>query len=96
MIRLRATCALKGVHRPGKWRFSQQEFLYYIAGVRPSTAIVGVGQGAAVASNLLRNNVSTVLYDIKGDENVPEPLRQRLEGPCGRSLRGRPQRCRKW
>ena len=36
--------------------------------------------GAAVASNLLRNNVSTVLYDIEGDKNVPDPLKQSLEG----------------
>ena len=44
-----------------------------------STAIIGIGQmGAAVATNLLRNNVPVILYDIEGDKNIPEPLRPLL------------------
>ena len=34
--------------------------------------------GAAVATNLLRNNVPVILYDIEGDKNIPEPLRPLL------------------
>ena len=45
----------------------------------PKTAIVGIGQlGAAVATNLLRNNVPLVLYDLEGPKNIPEPLRHLL------------------
>ena len=36
--------------------------------------------GAAVASNLLRNEVPLVLHDLQGDANVPEPLRAHLAG----------------
>ena len=47
----------------------------------PRVAIVGVGQlGAAVASNLVRNNVPLTLFDLQGDENIPEPLRESLAG----------------
>ena len=45
----------------------------------PSVAIVGVGQlGAAVAGNLLRNNVNLTLFDLKGDSNVPPALKTAL------------------
>ena len=47
----------------------------------PSVAIIGVGQmGAAVAGNLIRNNVPLTLYDLNGDKNVPQELRQSLTG----------------
>ena len=47
----------------------------------PSVAIVGVGQlGAAVATNLLRNNVDLTLFDLAGDANVPPPLKDSLGG----------------
>ena len=36
--------------------------------------------GAAVATNLLRNDVPLVLYDLQGDANVPAPLREKLAG----------------
>ena len=45
----------------------------------PNTAIIGIGQmGAAVATNLLRNNVPLVLYDLEGAKNIPEALRDQL------------------
>jgi len=47
----------------------------------PSVAIIGVGQlGAAVASNLLRNEVPLTLYDVKASANIPAPLRDTLTG----------------
>ena len=47
----------------------------------PKVAIVGVGQlGAAVAGNLLRNNVQLSLFDLAGDKNVPPPLKNALDG----------------
>ena len=47
----------------------------------PSVAIVGVGQlGAAVASNLVRHGVDLTLFDIAGDENVPDELSGKLAG----------------
>ena len=47
----------------------------------PSVAIVGVGQlGAAVASNLIRNKVPLVLFDLHGDKNVPRELQEALTG----------------
>jgi len=47
----------------------------------PRVAIVGVGQlGAAVASNLIRNKVPLVLFDLCGDKNVPLPLQEALSG----------------
>jgi 3-hydroxyisobutyrate dehydrogenase len=46
----------------------------------PSTAIIGIGQmGAAVASNLLRNKVPVILFDIEGDKHIPEPLKPLLQ-----------------
>ena len=35
--------------------------------------------GAAVACNLARNNVPTVLYDVSGDKNVPQALRDTFD-----------------
>jgi 3-hydroxyisobutyrate dehydrogenase len=47
----------------------------------PSVAIVGIGQlGAAVATNLLRNDVELTLFDIAGDKNIPVELRDKLGG----------------
>jgi len=47
----------------------------------PSVAIVGVGQlGAAVASNLIRNKVPLVLFDLQGNKNVPPELEDALSG----------------
>lgn len=47
----------------------------------PTTTIIGVGQlGAAVAGNLLRNNVPLTLFDLHGDKNVPDVLRESLAG----------------
>ena len=47
----------------------------------PPVAIIGVGQlGAAVASNLLRNEVDVTLFDLAGDANVPLPLAGQLNG----------------
>ena len=36
--------------------------------------------GAAVACNLRRNGVPTVLYDLAGDANVPVPLQPLMNG----------------
>lgn len=45
----------------------------------PRVAIVGVGQlGAAVASNLLKHDVPTVLFDLQHDANVPQELQSAL------------------
>ena len=47
----------------------------------PRVGIVGVGQmGAAVACNLLRNGVEVKLFDLAGESNVPEPLREGIKG----------------
>ena len=46
----------------------------------PRVAIVGVGQlGAAVATNLVRNNVPLTLFDIERDANVPSELADKLK-----------------
>ena len=58
---------------PGLRRFSS-------ASTWPRVAIVGVGQlGAAVATNLVRNNVPLTLFDIEGDANVPSELADKLK-----------------
>ena len=45
----------------------------------PRVAIIGVGQlGAAVATNLVRNNVPLQLFDLTRDANVPSSLRESL------------------
>ena len=45
----------------------------------PTVAVVGIGQlGAAVACNLVRNNVPTILYDLHGDKNVPITLQDQI------------------
>eukprot|EP00510_Aplanochytrium_minuta_P001532 CAMPEP_0184021018 /NCGR_PEP_ID=MMETSP0954-20121128/9679_1 /TAXON_ID=627963 /ORGANISM="Aplanochytrium sp, Strain PBS07" /LENGTH=380 /DNA_ID=CAMNT_0026302959 /DNA_START=128 /DNA_END=1271 /DNA_ORIENTATION=- len=36
--------------------------------------------GAAVASNLLKEDVPVVLFDISGDKNCPVPLKDKIEG----------------
>ena len=36
--------------------------------------------GAAVAGNLIRNNVPVVLHDINGDANVPDAVRESIKG----------------
>jgi len=47
----------------------------------PTTAVIGVGQlGAAVAGNLLRNNVPVTLFDLHGDKNVPPQIKDSLRG----------------
>ena len=62
-------------------RFSTCDLGYLNTTTWPRVCVVGVGQlGAAVASNLLRNKVPLVLYDVEKDKNIPDPLKGDLAG----------------